>query len=131
MLIPRQTKYDRWSDKIIEMKMKCERRQSKGKESKKIADLRKIKKKIRKNIGVQTEESDRSLQRQRLQMLTRHIEEEKLEENTRKLVKTVKSLQKAPGIISENTFWKFQQKQKNKLKEQKTAMKNKVIYKLF
>ena len=58
-------------------------------------------------------------------MLTRHIEEEKLEQNTRKLVKTVESLQKAPGIISENTFWKFQQKQKNKLKEQKTAMKNK------
>ena len=46
MSIPQQTKYDRWSDKIIEMKMKCERRQ--GKESKKIADLRKIKKKIRK-----------------------------------------------------------------------------------
>ena len=58
-------------------------------------------------------------------MLTRHIEEEKLEQNTQKLVKTVESLQKAPGIISENTFWKFQQKQKNKLKEQKTAMKNK------
>ena len=86
---------------------------------------RKMKKKIRKNLGVQTEESERSLQRQRLQMLTRHIEEEKLEHNTRKLVKTVESLQKAPGIISENTFCKFQQKQKNKLKEQKTAMKNK------
>ena len=125
MSIPQQTKYDRWSDKIIEMKMKCERRQSKGKESKKIADLRKIKKKIRKNLAIQTEESERSLQRQRLQMLTRHIEEEKLEQNTRKLVKTVESLQKAPGIISENTFWKFQQKQKNKLEEQKTAMKNK------
>ena len=39
---PQQTKYDRWSDKIIEMKMKCESRQSKGKESKKISDLRKI-----------------------------------------------------------------------------------------
>ena len=26
MSIPQQTKYDRWSDKIIEMKMKCERR---------------------------------------------------------------------------------------------------------
>ena len=38
----------RWSDKIIEMKMKCERRQGKGKENKKITDLRKIKKKIRK-----------------------------------------------------------------------------------
>ena len=125
MSIPQQTKYDRWSDKIIEMKMKCERRQSKGKESKKIADLRKIKKKIRKNLAIQTEESERSLQRQRLQMLTRHIEEETLEQNTRKLVKTVESLQKAPDIISENTLWKFQQKQKNKLEEQKTAMKNK------
>ena len=125
MSIPQQTKYDRWSDKIIEMKKKCERRQSKGRESKKIADLRKTKKKIRKNLGVKTEESERSLRRQRLQMLTRHIEEEKLEQNIRKLVKTVESLQKAPGIISENTFWKFQQKQKNKLKEQKTAMKNK------
>ena len=40
-------------------------------------------------------------------------------------MKTVESLQKSPGIISENTFTKFQQKQKNKLKEQKTAMKNK------
>ena len=119
MSIPQQTKYDRWSDKIIEMKMKCERRQSKGK------NLITIKKKIRKNLGVQTGESERSLQRQRLQMLTRHIEEEKLEQNTRKLVKTVESIQKAPGIISENTFWKFQQKQKNKLKEQKTAIKNK------
>ena len=49
------------------MKIKCERRQSKGKESKKIADLRKIKKKILKNLGIQTEESERSLQRQRLQ----------------------------------------------------------------
>ena len=29
------------------------------------------------------------------------------EEKTRKLVKTVESLHKAPGIISENTFWKF------------------------
>ena len=47
-------------------------------------------------------------------MMTRHIEEEKLEQNTRELVKTVKSQQKDPGIISENTFWKFQQKQKNK-----------------
>ena len=82
------------------MKMKCERRQSKCKESKKIADLRKI----RKSLGVQTEESERSLQLQRLQMLTRHLEEEKLEQSTRKLVKTVESLQKAPGIISENTF---------------------------
>ena len=79
MPIPQQTKYDRWSAKIIEMKMKCERRQSKGKESKKITDLRKIKKKIRTNLGVQTEESERSVQRQRLQMLTRHIEEETLE----------------------------------------------------
>ena len=109
MSIPQQTKYDRWSDKLIEMKMKYERRQSKGNESNKIADLRKIKKKIRRNLGIQTEESERSLQRQRLQMLARHIEEEKLEQSTRKLVKTVESLQKAPGIISENTFWKFQQ----------------------
>ena len=46
-------------------------------------------------------------------MLTMHIEEEKLEQTTQTLVKTVESLQKAPGIISENTFWKFQQ-QKNK-----------------
>ena len=51
-----------------------------------------------KNLGIQTEESESSLQRQRLQMLTMHIEEEKLEQNTRKLVK---------------------------LEEQKTAMKNK------
>ena len=62
MSIPQQTKYDRWSDKIIEMKIKCERRRSKGKECKKIADLRNIKKKIRKNIEIQTEESERSLQ---------------------------------------------------------------------
>ena len=40
-------------------------------------------------------------------MLTRYIEEEKPEQNTRKLVKTVDSLQKSPGIISENTFWKL------------------------
>ena len=38
-------------------------------------------------------------------------------------MKAVESLQKAPGIISENTFWKFQQKKI--LEEQKTAMKNK------
>ena len=82
-----------------------------------IADLRKIKKKVRKNLGVQTEESERPLQRQRLQMLTRHIEEEKLEQNTQKLVKTVESLQKAPGIISENTFWKFQQQKTTKRAE--------------
>ena len=48
MSIPQQTKYDRWLDKIIEIKMKCERRRSKGKECKKITDLRKIKKNIRK-----------------------------------------------------------------------------------
>ena len=125
MSIPQQIKYDRWSDKIIEMKMKCERRRSKGNECKKIADLRKIKKKIRNNLGIQTEKSERSLQRQKLQMLTMHIEEEKLEQKPRKLVKTVESLQNALGIISENTFWKFQQKQKKKLEVQKTAMKNK------
>ena len=68
------------------------------------------KRRYEKNLGVQTEEYERSLQRQRLQMLTRHIEEEKLEQNTRKLVKTVDSLQKAPGIISENTFWKLKNK---------------------
>ena len=45
-----------------------------------------------KNLGIKTEESESSLQRQRLQMLTMHIEEEKLEQNTRKLVKTVESL---------------------------------------
>ena len=45
-----------------------------------------------------------------LQMLTRHIEEEKQEENTPKFVTPVESLQKAPGIINENTFLKFQQK---------------------
>ena len=44
------------------MNMKCERRQSKGKESKKITDLRKIKKKIQKTLGIQTEESERTLQ---------------------------------------------------------------------
>ena len=38
-------------------------------------------------------------------MLIMYIEEEKLEQNTQKLVKTVESLQNAPGIISENTFW--------------------------
>ena len=37
-------------------------------------------------------------------MLTRHIEEEQLDQNTRKLVKAVDSLGKAPDIISENTF---------------------------
>ena len=42
--------------------MKCERRLCKGKECKKIADLRKIKKKIRKHLGLQTEESESSLQ---------------------------------------------------------------------
>ena len=57
-----------------------------------------------------------------LQMLTRHIEEDKQEQNTRTLLKTVESLQKAPSITSENTFCKFQQK---KLEEQRTAMKNK------
>ena len=77
MSIPQQTKYDRWSEKIIEMKMKCERKQSKGKECKKTADLRNIKKKIQKNLGIQTEESESSLQRQWLQILTMHIEEEK------------------------------------------------------
>ena len=48
MPIPQQTKYDRWSDNIIVMKMKCERRQSKCKESKKIPDLRKMKKRYEK-----------------------------------------------------------------------------------
>ena len=76
--------------------------------------FRKDQKEDMKNLGIQTEESERSLQRQRLQMLTMHIEEEKLEQNTQKLVKTVESLQKAPGIISENTFWKFQQKKSEK-----------------
>ena len=52
MSIRQQIKYDRWSDKIIEMKMKCERGQSKGKESKKIADLRNIEKEIRTNLGI-------------------------------------------------------------------------------
>ena len=60
-----------------------------------------------------------------LQMLTRNIEEEKQVQNTRKLVKTVESLQKAPGTTNENTFWIFQLKQKKELEEQKTAMKNK------
>ena len=85
MSIPQQTKYDRWSDKILEMNMKCERRRSKCKACKKIADLRRIKKKIRKNVGIQTKESERSFQRQRLQMLIMHIEEEKTKQNTRKL----------------------------------------------
>ena len=40
-------------------------------------------------------------------------------------MKTVESLQKAPGITSENTFWKLLQKQTKKLEEQKTAIKNK------
>ena len=84
MSIPQQIiKYDRWSDKIIEMKMKCERRRNKCKECKKIADLRKIKKKIRKNMGIweiiTTNAADAAM----------HIEEEKLEQNTGKLVKTV------------------------------------------
>ena len=52
MSIPQQTKYDRWSDKKIELKMKSERRQSKGKESKKIADVTKIKKKIPTTLGI-------------------------------------------------------------------------------
>ena len=48
-------------------------------------------------------------------MLTMHIEGEKLEQNTRKLVQTVESLQKAPGITSENnSFWKFQPKKNRK-----------------
>ena len=55
-------------------------------------------------IKVMSDNGEGSLQRQRLQMLVRHIEDEKLEQNTRKLVKTVESLQNAPGIISENTF---------------------------
>ena len=40
---------------------------------KEITGLRKIKKKTRKNLGIQTEESESSLQRQSLQMLTMHI----------------------------------------------------------
>ena len=40
-------------------------------------------------------------------------------------MKIVVSLQKAHVIISENTFWKFQQKQKKNLKGEKTAKKNK------
>ena len=44
-------------------------------------------KKDKKNRGIQTEESESSLQRQRLKMLTRQIEGEKLEQNTPKLVK--------------------------------------------
>ena len=98
MSIPQQAKYDRWSDKIIEIKMKCGRKCSKGKECKKIAE-RSIRR-YEKNLGIQTEESENSLQRQRLLMLTIHIEEEKLEQHTRKLVKTVEYFQKAPGIIS-------------------------------
>ena len=107
MSIPPLTKNDRWSDKIIGMKMKCERRRSKGKEN---SRFKKDQKEDTKNLGIHTEEPERSLQRQRLQMMTLHyIEEEKLEQNTRTLVKTVESLQKAPGIISKNTFGKFQQ----------------------
>ena len=47
-------------------------------------------------------------------MLTMHIEEEKLEHNTRTLVKTVEYLQKAHGLTSENMFWKFQQQKTEK-----------------
>ena len=43
----------------------------------------------------------------------------KLKQNPRRLVKTVESLQQAPGIISENTFRKFQQNQNKKRKETK------------
>ena len=125
MSIPQQTKYDVWSDKIIEMKKKFERRRSKGKECKKITDLGNITNNIRKNLGIIIEESEGSLQRQRMKMLIRHIEEENQEQNTRKFVKTVEYLQKAPGITNENTLWKFQQKQKKKREEQKTAMKKK------
>ena len=56
-------------------------------------------------------------------MLTKHKEEEKLEQNTRKLVKTVESLQKTPGITNENTPWK--KKYTNLIEEQKRAVKNK------
>ena len=65
--------------------------------------------------------------RQRLQMLTMHIEEEKLEQNIRKHMKTEESLQKTPDNTSENTFWKFQEKQRKNIEEQMTAMETKDI----
>ena len=56
----------------------------------KIEYLRKVKSNIQTNLGIKIEESGRSLQRQRLHMLTRQIEEEKQEQNTQKLVKLYK-----------------------------------------
>ena len=52
--------------------------------------------------------------------------QKKIELNTQKLVKTVESLQKAPALqVKIHCGNKTTKKQKNKLKEQKTAMKNK------
>ncbi len=117
-----QEVYAQWETKVMTIKKTCEKKRGKPKDCKKITDLRRAKKRIRGEMESEKNEQETDTMRKRLQLLSHHIDKEKLEQNTRKICKTVNMITKEGRGVNENAFWKYKRQTEQRKTEYKTAM---------
>ena len=121
-----QETYDKWNETVMNIKKRCEVKNKKPQEGKRLRSLRDAKKSIRHQLRCITRESpQRELTEKRLWQITKYIDGEKIEQEKRNVQKAVDCITTSEERgVNENAFWKFKRRTEKRKIEQRTAMVN-------
>ena len=105
-----KSQYTRWSQKIVQLKKRCEKAGRSKTESKAIRQLRTIKRDPRKQRKDAKSYEKREQLAVRMEPMSKHIEREKKKQSVRKVIKVAEFLSKKNGSLNESMFWKYKQR---------------------
>ena len=119
-----QETYDKWNETVMNIKKRCEVKNKKPQEGKRLRSLRDAKKSIRHQLRCITRESpQRELTEKRLWQITKYIDGEKIEQEKRNVQKAVDCITTSEERgVNENAFWKFKRRTEKRKIGQRTAM---------
>ena len=116
---------NKWNDTVIKIKRKCEVKKGKPKEAnKRVRKLRRAKRMIRKLLSedVYISTADKELFAKRLRLISEYIENDKTEQEKRKVQRVASSIKDENDRINENAFWVYRRRMRGKKCEQKTTL---------
>ena len=104
-----QEAYDKWVDKVLEIKKRCEIKIKSKKENRSIRQLMRIKRRDKWTTG--------ELRNIRLILLNTHIQSNKQRGKIERIERTVEELRSAGGGMKEEAFWELRRRMKGKTQE--------------
>ena len=110
--------YNEWNEKVIQIKLECEKKPRKKKTTKTIRKMMKLRRKLKKESKTMENDETRKLLIKRSQLIREHIMEEEMKQYVKTIEGTIQSLRKKGGGVQEQSFWEFKRKLQKETKKE-------------